>query len=130
MKTASLGRRLGDWLGIVPEDEIPWSPPADLFDIDAISHEVRAEPKAQSRPKAPPTPPVQQIRVQETRVPKHSPVAAAPQPSPESPAPSPVRLSSPIPEPAKNVMTFRQVVNQRRADAQRRAADPHTPARW
>jgi hypothetical protein len=121
MKTASLGRRLGDWLGIVPEDDIPWSTAADLPDLEGLPREsVRVEPRVQRRPKAPPAPPVRKI----------PPAPAVAQPTPDPPAPSPVRLGSPIPEPAKNVLTFRQVVNQRRAESQRRAVHPQAPPRW
>jgi hypothetical protein len=118
MKTASLGRGLGDWLGIVPEDDIPWSPPADLPELEVIPREsVRAEPQVQRRPKAP-------------RVRTIPPAPAVAPPTPDPPAPSPVRFGSPIPEPAKNVLTFRQVVNQRRAESQRRAVNPQAPPRW
>ena len=58
MKTAHLGRRLGDWLGIVPEDEIPWSTPADLFDLDQVAPgSVRAEPAYTPAPQAVEAPP-------------------------------------------------------------------------
>lgn len=111
MKTASLGRRLGDWLGIVPEDEIPWSTPADLFDLVDAPVELPVKPEIQRAPSRPPaTPP-------------------AP-PVPQTRAPSPVRLGSPIPAPAKNVLTFRQVVNQRRAETQRRSVNTQPRSRW
>ena len=100
MKTAHLGRRLGDWLGIVPEDEIPWSAP-DLSDLDALGV-----------PAAYPAP--------GTFAP--APVAAPPEPGPV--------LAGTTDRQASNVRTFRDVVNQRRAETQRRAVYPQTPTRW
>ena len=122
MKTAHLGRRLGDWLGIVPEDEIEWSTPADLFGPDAVARETR---RADVEMLVLATP------VEATASPTlPAPPTALPTRMPDSPAPSPVRLGGPIPEPAKNVLTFRDAVNRRRADAQRRAVNPQAPTRW
>ncbi len=114
MKTAHLGRRLGDWLGIVPEDDVPTATSADYFDLDQLD------------------------RLDHT-VPVEAPPAVIPSPAPrldtiatpESPAPSPVWSSRPNPEPATNVRSFRDVVNQRRAEAQQRAAYSQAPPpRW
>ena len=119
MKTAHLGRRLGDWLGIVPEDEITWSTPADLFDLDEFADtsarvETTYAPASEAAVFAPPTP-----------MPPPVPHAA-----PVTPAPSPDRSQGPFPEPAKTALTFREVVNQRRAAMQQRAANPQAPTRW
>src|SRR5579871_4187687 len=81
MKTAHLGRRLGDWLGIVPEDDVPMATSADYFDLDRLD---------------------QLDRLDHT-VPVEVPPAVIPSPAPrldtiatpESPAPSPVRPSRP-----------------------------------
>jgi hypothetical protein len=109
MKTAHLGRRLGDWLGIVPEDDVPApSTVADYFDLDRLDRMPQTH--------------VESVVAQPARV--------EPTVAPEVPAPSPVPFTQPKPEPAKNVRTFRDVVNQRRADAQRRAQQPQAPPRW
>jgi hypothetical protein len=118
MNTAHLGRRLGDWLGIVPEDDVPVATAPDYFDLDQL--ERRPAPR-----------PVEQLTVDAVSVVNSPPSSSRLAPvTPEPPAPSPVRSGGPNAEPAKNVRSFRDVVNQRRAETQRRAANPQAPPRW
>ena len=119
MKTASLGRKLGDWLGIVPEDEAPWSTPPSVFDIEATPRDLLPR---ETIPRA-------SVAVVPEIVSARS-VAPLPPPAPvPEPPPEPVRLGSPVPEPADGVLTFRDVVNRRRAET-RRAGHPQAPTRW
>ena len=112
MKTASLGRKLGDWLGVVPEDETV--PVAD------------AVPEGKAHPS--PSPSVFDIETVPRGPVVREPVAVVPEivGAPVERVP----LGSPTPEPAAGVRTFREVVNQRRADSQRRAGPAQATTRW
>ena len=121
MKTASLGRKLGDWLGIVPEDEAPWSTAPSVFDIDAIPRDAIRRDAIPRDASVAVVPEIVSARS----------VARVPPPAPvPEPAREPVRQGSPVPEPADGVLTFREVVNKRRAEGRRRAGHPQAPTRW
>jgi hypothetical protein len=122
MKTAHLGRRLGDWLGIVPEDDVPLMSSTDYVDIE---HLDPRPPAAAPTGAAATIDAVSHIVPPAPAPPRYEPTVAA-----TAPAPSAARAAVPAPEPGKTVRSFRDVVNQRRAEAQRRAEYPQAPPRW